>query len=98
MPVDPEQTARLRELHDDCVWKVNAAVAEGREDLIQLLSGEYLELAVGILAEELPATGARCGREGCGVCGAPRAAPPRRSRGWRDRLDAALAAGRARHQ
>jgi hypothetical protein len=98
MPVDREQTARLRELHDNCVWKVNAAVAEGREDLIQLLSGEYLEQAVRILAEELPATGARCGREDCGVCRAPRAAPPRRSRGWRDRLDAAFAAGRSRQR
>jgi hypothetical protein len=80
MPGDPEQIARLRALHDDCVWKVNAAVAEGREDLVQMLSGEYLERAVRMLAEELPATAPRCGRPGCGVCGTSRPAPPHRRR------------------
>jgi hypothetical protein len=80
MPGDPERTARLRALHDDCVWKVNEAVAEGREDLIQMLSGEYLELAVRIMAEELPATGPRCGRPGCAACGVSAPAPPRRRR------------------
>ena len=80
MPGDVERTARLRALHDDCVWKVNEAVAEGREDLIRMLSGEYLELAVRILAEELPATGPRCGRPGCGVCGEVPPAPAHRRR------------------
>ena len=69
MPGDPQQTARLRALHDDCVWKVNAAVAEGREDLIRMLSEEYLEQALRILA---PGT-----EEDSGVCGP---APPRRRR------------------
>ena len=69
MPGDPQQTARLRALHDDCVWKVNAAVAEGREDLIRMLSEEYLEQALRILAP-----GAE---EDSGVC---RPAPPRRRR------------------
>jgi hypothetical protein len=84
MPADPEQTARLRELHGDFAWKVNEAVAEGREDLIDQLSGEYLELSLRILAEGLPAAGTGCGREGCEVCGARRVLPPRRRRRWRD--------------
>jgi hypothetical protein len=80
MPGNPEQLARLRALHDDCVWRVNEAVAEGREDVIRMLSGDYLDQAVRILAEELPATGPRCGRPECGVCGASRPAPPHRRR------------------
>jgi hypothetical protein len=84
MAGDPQQTARLRALHDDCVWRVNEAVAEGREDLIRMLSEEYLEQAVRILAADLPATGPRCGREGCGVCGAARPAPQHRRR-WSGR-------------
>jgi hypothetical protein len=103
MPADPEQTARLRELHDDFAWKVNAAVAEGREDLIHLLCGEYFEQAVLILADGLPATGTGCGREDCEACRAPRAAPsraapPRRRRRWRSPLGAALGTGWPRHR
>jgi hypothetical protein len=75
MPGDPERTARLRALHDDCVWKVNQAVAEGREDLIQMVSGEYLDRAVRILAEEPPVTG-----PGPGSCDGSPPAPPRRRR------------------
>jgi hypothetical protein len=52
MPADPRQTARLRELHEDFAWKVNAAVAEGREDLIDSLCAEYAEQALRILTEE----------------------------------------------
>jgi hypothetical protein len=80
MPGDPQQTARLRALHDDYVWEINAAVAEGREDLIATLCGQYLEDAVQILAEDLPASGPRCGRPDCGVCGSARPAPARRRR------------------
>jgi hypothetical protein len=42
MPADPEQTARLRALHDEYVWEVNAAVAEGRQDLIEMYCAEYV--------------------------------------------------------
>jgi hypothetical protein len=82
MPADMQQTARLRELHDDYVWKVNAAVAEGREDLVRRLSDEYVEEAVRILAEGSAAAGAACGREGCEACVRPRPAPPPRRRRW----------------
>jgi len=32
MPADWNQTARPRELHDDYAWKLDGAVAEGREE------------------------------------------------------------------
>jgi hypothetical protein len=51
MPADPQQTIRLHQLHDEYVWKVNAAVAEGREDLVRRLSDEYVDEALRILAE-----------------------------------------------
>lgn len=98
MPADPEQTARLRELHDDFAWKVNAAVAEGREDLIRVLSGEYVEEAVRILAEGSAAAGAACGREGWDVCRGPGATPPRRRGRWRGLLGAAGALGWPPHR
>jgi hypothetical protein len=87
MPADPEQTARLHELHDEYVWRVNAAVAEGREDLIRRLSDEYVEEAVRILAEGSPV--AACGREACEACARPRPTPPpRRRRRWLELLAA----------
>ena len=49
MPADPRQTARLRELHQDFAWKVNAAVAAGRDDLVDALCEEYTEEAVRLL-------------------------------------------------
>jgi hypothetical protein len=79
MPADPELTARLHELHDDYVWKVNSAVAEGREDLIRRLSDEYVEEAARILVEGSPA-GVGCGREGCQACARTRPMPRPMSR------------------
>jgi hypothetical protein len=55
MPADPRQTARLRELHQDFAWKVNAAVAAGRADLIDALCAEYAEEAVRVLTGDPPA-------------------------------------------
>ena len=85
MPADPEQTAQLRELHEEFAWKVNAAVAEGREDLIRRYCGEYVELAVGLLAEQ---SAEGCGRVDCAVGRGPRPAPPVRRGRWRGALDA----------
>jgi hypothetical protein len=98
MPADPEQTIRLHELHDDYVWRVNAAVAEGREDLIRGLCDEYVEEAVRILAEGSPATA--CGREACEACARPRRLPPPRGRRcwWLELLAAIGALGRSRHR
>ena len=55
MPADPRQTARLRELHQDFAWKVNAAVAAGRDDLVDALCDEYAEEAVRLLTGAPPA-------------------------------------------
>jgi hypothetical protein len=44
-----ELTARLTRLHDDHVERVNAAVGEGREDLVQELSDSYVEQAMALM-------------------------------------------------
>ena len=54
MPADPRQTARLRELHEDYAWKVNAAITEGRDDLIDALCDEYADEAVRLITGEPP--------------------------------------------
>ena len=72
MPADPRQTARLRELHQDFAWKVNAAVAAGRDDVVDALCEEYTEEAVRLL------TGAPPDRQP--------PPPPRPHRGWRSLL------------
>ena len=74
MPADPRQTARLRELHPDFAWKVNAAVAAGRDDLVDALSDEYAEEAVRLLTGAPPAHQS------------PPPPPPRPHRGWRSLL------------
>ena len=58
------ETQRLRELHEYYVWQVNAAVAEGRDDLVAELADQYLEDAMAELTAASPAldshpTGAR---------------------------------------
>jgi hypothetical protein len=75
----------LRELHEAYVWKVNAAVAEGRMDLVWEFADEYTDEALQ-LVYALGSPG--CGRSDCAVCagGASRGAPPpRRRRFWRRR-------------
>jgi hypothetical protein len=73
------EVERLRELHEDYVWKVNAAIGEGREDLVWRLVDDYTEQALRLMTEE---HGPVCGRLDCGICGRrpPRPAPKRR---WR---------------
>lgn len=81
MPAHPDQPDRLRDLHDDYVWKVNAAVAEGRPDLVRRLSGEYTEEALHMLTGGTLASA--CTRPDCPACTRPRPAPPPPRRGWR---------------
>ena len=40
----------LRELHEAYVWKVNAAVAEGRMDLVWQFSDQYTDEALDLMA------------------------------------------------
>ncbi len=84
MPADPRQTARLRELHQDFAWKVNAAVAAGRADLVDALCEEYADEAVRLLTGAPPADPGRrrhhprpraAGDPCCGVVHPPSPAP-----------------------
>jgi hypothetical protein len=72
---------RLHALHETYVWEVNAAVGEGRLDLVSQLADDYLEEALRLMSSGEP-TG--CGRTGCAVCLRPHVAPaPRlRRRAW----------------
>lgn len=73
---DEEQ---LRELHDTYAWEVNAAVGEGRLDLVWRLADEYLDKALELMTAGEP-TG--CGRPDCAVCQGRRPAAVPRRRGW----------------
>jgi UDP-N-acetylglucosamine transferase subunit ALG13 len=74
-----DETARLRALHDEAVWQVNAAVADGRYDLVTELTDEYVEAAL----RELTSDHAHpCPRPQCPSCGRELPAP-RRRRWWR---------------
>jgi hypothetical protein len=46
---DGELTAQLARLHDEHVEQANAAVAEGREDLLQEISDSYVEQAMSLM-------------------------------------------------
>ncbi|MCW2695838.1 MAG: hypothetical protein JWR62_923 [Modestobacter sp.] len=46
---DGELTAELAHLHDEHVERANAAVAEGREDLLQGISDSYVEQAMALM-------------------------------------------------
>ena len=55
----------LAELHDTYVWDVNAAVAEGREDLVRDLADDYFERSVRLMMGDQPPV---CGRSDCVMC------------------------------
>jgi len=44
----------LRELHDEYAERVNLAISEGRDDLVQALSDEFTTLSVMKLGPEGP--------------------------------------------
>ena len=77
----------LAELHDSYVWDVNAAVAEGREDLVRDLADDYFERSIRLMMGEQPPG---CGRPDCVMCAtlspAPREAPGARRHRWWHRL------------
>jgi hypothetical protein len=78
------ETDPLRELHDAYVWKVNAAVAEDRMDLVWQFADEYTDEALQLLAA-LESPG--CGRPDCAICarGSPTPTVPSRRRWFRRR-------------
>ena len=68
--VDKEQLTRL---HETYVWHVNAAVGEGRFDLVDQLADEYLDEALALMTE---GDSAGCGKPSCAACRPRPAAPP----------------------
>jgi hypothetical protein len=79
----------LRELHEAYVWKVNAAVAEGRMDLVREFADAYTDEALQLITTLHPPG---CGRPDCSVCArgsAGPAVPARRRRFWRRKPHAA---------
>ena len=45
-----QETRRLRELHETYAWQVNAAIGEGREDMVRQLCDDFLSDALEIMA------------------------------------------------
>jgi hypothetical protein len=45
-----QETRRLRELHETYAWQVNAAIGEGREDIVRELCDDFLSRALEIMA------------------------------------------------
>lgn len=91
MSVAGDPAARLRALHDAYVWEVNAAIGEGREDLVARLSDQYVREALEALGDELTSP---CERPDCSMCGrvpgSPGPGSPARAApqavGWRQRV------------
>ena len=76
------ETDLLRELHDAYAWKVNAAVAEGRMDLVRELADEYTDEALQLMTTH---RSPGCGRPECAICAGGTSSPtvpPRRRRFW----------------
>ena len=81
---------QLKELHDTYTWEVNAAVGEGRLDLVWQLADDYFEHAVALMTDDEPLG---CGRSDCAVCQGARTAPVRSRRRWWSRRGRGAAAG-----
>ena len=54
MSAQPDEVKRLRDLHDLYVWKVNAAIGKGRQDLVWELAKEYFDEAMQAIADDHP--------------------------------------------
>jgi len=70
VPSETDETRRLRDLHEDYAWQVNAVVAENREDLLRRLPDEYLAKAMQVMTDARPTAGEGAG----GMSGRPRPA------------------------
>ena len=76
LPTQRDETGRLRDLHEDYAWQVNAAIGEDREDLVRKLSDEYLVKAMQVMTDGHPSA---CERSGSTSGIQPRAAGARRT-------------------
>ena len=50
LPTYAQETRRLRELHESYAWQVNAAIGEGREDLVRQLCDDFLARSLEIMS------------------------------------------------
>jgi hypothetical protein len=53
----PDLTAELEALHDDYVYRVNALIEAGRDDLVRALVDDYFEVATRLIRSRLAGTG-----------------------------------------
>jgi len=61
-----QETRRLRELHETYAWQVNAAIGEGREDMVRQLCDDFLSSALEIMAAGQ--TAVTCPLPDCPTC------------------------------
>jgi hypothetical protein len=66
LPTYAQETRRLRELHETYAWQVNAAIGEGREDIVRQLCDDFLSEALEIMAAGQ--TAVPCTRPDCPAC------------------------------
>ena len=66
MPTYAQETRRLRELHETYAWQVNAAIGEGREDIVAQLCDDFLSRALEIMSAGQ--TSVTCPLPDCPTC------------------------------
>ena len=73
------ENEQLRELHDTYTWEVNAAVGEGRLDLVWQLADDFVDRAVELIIAGEPSG---CGRDDCLICDRPPRARVQKRHWW----------------
>jgi hypothetical protein len=68
LPTYAQETRRLRELHESYAWQVNAAIGEGRDDVVRQLCDDFLSQALEIMAAGQ--TAVPCLQPDCPTCAA----------------------------
>jgi len=68
MTTDADPAGRLQVLHETYVWEVNAAIGEGREDLVWKLVDDYLAEAMQAMTDGFDPN---CTRPDCAICAQP---------------------------
>jgi hypothetical protein len=68
LPTYAQETRQLRELHEMYAWQVNAAIGEGREDIVRQLCDDFLGRALEIMSAGQ--TAVACLQPECPACAA----------------------------
>jgi hypothetical protein len=66
LPTYAQETRRLRELHETYAWQVNAAIGEGREEIVRQLCDDFLSRALEIMSAGQ--TSVSCPLPDCPTC------------------------------